>query len=100
MTKTKLIYIIGSIIIGFLSVVGVFFALTAGGVISTEQARIVLATASAEKEYDGTALVCEDWSIVDGALKKGHVANVTVTGTATEVGVYENYFTVTISDHD
>ena len=56
MTKTKLIYVIGSIILGFLSIIGVFFGLAAGGVISTEQARIVIASGSAEKEYDGTAL--------------------------------------------
>jgi hypothetical protein len=99
MVKTKLIYIIGSIIIGFISIVGVFFGLTASGVISTEQARVVIATASAEKEYDGTALICQEWSIVDGALKEGHVANVVVTATATDAGEYQNHATVTITDH-
>lgn len=99
MVKTKMLYIIGSIIIGFISIIAIFFALSAGGVISTEEARLVIASASAEKEYDGTALICDEWSIVDGALKKGHVANVKVTGVANEVGEFENHISVTISDH-
>ena len=99
MVKTKWIYIIGSIIIGFISVIGVFFGLAATGVISTEQAKIVIASSSAEKVYDGSALVSTEWSIVDGELKQGHVANVVVTSSLRDVGECENLFTVTINDH-
>ena len=66
MVKTKWIYIIGSIIIGLVTVIGVFIALIASGVISTERYKLVLISASAQKEYDGTALVCEEWELAEG----------------------------------
>ena len=98
MAKTKLIYIIGSIIIGLVSVIGVFFILIAAGIISTERDKLVLVSASAQKEYDGTALVCQEWAIAEGQLKEGHVMTVTMVGDAIEVGEYANTFTVTIND--
>ena len=99
MAKTKWIYIIGSIIIGFVSIIGVFFGLVATGVISTTREKIVIATSSAEKVYDGTDLTCQEWSIVEGALKEGHEATVTATASIKEAGECANVFTVTITDH-
>ena len=98
MVKTKWIYIIGSIIIGLVTVIGVFFALMATGVISTERYKLVLVSASAQKEYDGTALVCEEWELAEGALKDGHVLQVNMLGKAIDAGDYANNFTVTITD--
>ena len=96
--KTKLIYIIGSLVIGIVGTLGVYFGLLAGGVIKVEQTTIVFASSSAEKVYDGTALVNDEWSIVSGKLKKGHRAKVSVSGTLTDVGSEPNHLTATIVD--
>lgn len=99
MVKTKFIYTIGSIIIGCITIIGVIFGLIAGGVISTQQSKIVIVSASAEKVYDGTDFVCNEWTIESGELKDGHVATVTFTSKLKNVGTSENFFTVTINDH-
>ncbi len=96
--KTKLIYIIGSLVIGIVGTLGVYFGLLAGGVIEVEQTKIVFASESKEKVYDGTALVCEEWSIVKGKLKDGHKAKVVVSGSLTDVGTDANYLAATIVD--
>ena len=51
MEKKKLTYLLGSIIIGLVSVVGIFFALIALGVIGAAPVKLVLMSASGQKEY-------------------------------------------------
>ncbi len=96
--KTKLIYIIGSLVIGIVGTLGVYFGLLAGGVIEVKQTKIVFSSESKEKVYDGTALVCEEWSITKGKLKDGHQAKVVVSGSLTDVGTDANYLAATIVD--
>ena len=96
--KTKLIYIIGSLVIGIVGTLGVYFGLFAGGVIEVERTKIVFASGSKEKVYDGTALVCEEWSIADGKLKDGHAAKVVISGSLTDAGSDSNYLSATIVD--
>ena len=50
---------------------------------------ITIVTHTAEKPYDGTPLVCEEW-LQKGELIFGHVLKVEVVGTQTEIGVSPN----------
>ena len=64
-----------------------------------EQA-ITIMTESDSKVYDGTPLISDVWSIIDGELLPNHTLSVTVTGTITEVGESGNTFTYTILDEN
>jgi len=96
--KSKLVYIIGAIIIGLASTTAIIFGLVGGDVIEVEKTTIVFESASATAVYDGTQLTCSDYEIVDGALKEGHTANVVVYGSQTNVGSSQNYMSITITD--
>jgi hypothetical protein len=78
MAKTKWLYIIGSVIIGLISVLGVYLTLMATGVLSLQQRKIIVASASAEKEYDGTPLVCTEFVVHSAQLREGDVLTDTV----------------------
>ena len=99
MTK-KMIYIIGSAIIGIVSMLVVMLSLIGTGAIDATQTKLVYKSASAEGVYDGSALVKNQWELVDGQLKEGHTAKVSVTGSQTDVGVSDNHISVTVIDED
>lgn len=94
--KTKLIYVLGSVVIGALAVLCVYFVLFATGVITAQKPKIVIATSASTKEYDGTVLSNANWQIVSGELKNGHKVEVTVSGQQTEIGTSSNLFSVKI----
>lgn len=96
--RSKFVYIIGSVIIGIISIIFIFAGLALSGVIDAGTTKLIFKSASADKIYDGQVLTCEDWSIVDGALKKGHTAKVVMLGEQTNAGVSENKFDITITD--
>lgn len=96
--RSKFVYIIGSVIIGIISIIFIFAGLALSGVIDAGTTKLILKSASADKIYDGQVLTCEDWSIVDGALKKGHTAKVVMLGEQTNAGESENKFDITITD--
>ncbi|MDE6613423.1 MAG: transglutaminase-like domain-containing protein [Clostridia bacterium] len=96
--KSKIIYIVGSIAIGVAAVLIIFLALIASGVIDVKQRVLVIASASADFDYDGEEHSCADWSLVSGSLKDGHSAFVTVTGRQREIGSSENYLSAVIVD--
>jgi len=96
--RRRFIYIIGSAIIGVITLISVFLVLIASGVIDAEQRKIVFRSVDADIVYNGEALVCKEYSIMNGKLKSGHVAEVSFTGKQTGVGESENRFTVTIFD--
>ncbi len=96
--RSKLIYAIGSVIIGIIAIVSVFVGLILSGAIDARSVALVFTSQSQEKMYDGTALVCEEWSLVSGELKEGHTASVTVTGSQTGVGTTSNALSARIFD--
>ena len=55
--RSKLIYIVGSVAIGVVCVLVVLFGLIAGGAVSGGGAKLIFASESAEKVYDGK--LCE-----------------------------------------
>lgn len=96
--KTKLIYIMGSAVIGVLTVLTVLFAMISTGVIDGRQKKVVFASASAIFTYDGQEHTETQWEIKDGELKSGHTAKVVVSGTQTEVGESVNHISGVILD--
>ena len=59
--KTKLIYIMGSAVIGVLTVLTVLFAMISTGVIDGRQKKVVFASASAVFTYDGQEHTETQW---------------------------------------
>lgn len=54
--RSKIIYIVGSLLIGVVSLLAVLFALIAGGGVGGVQTKLVFESESAERIYDGTPL--------------------------------------------
>lgn len=97
--KSKLIYLIGFAIISISFILIVFLVLIAGGGIDT-RTKLVFSSGTAEKNYDGTPLSCEDWEILNGKLKKGHTAIVSLDENRTDAGSSLNIISVSISDEN
>ena len=96
--RSKIIYIVGSLLIGVVSLLAVLFALIAGGGVGGAQTKLVFESESAEKVYDGTPLTCVKWKLTSGELKKGYEIKATVTGTQTDAGTGENSFSAPLTD--
>ena len=96
--KSKIIYIVGSIIIGVVALLAVLLGLIAGGVIDSRQTKLVFASQSYEFVYDGTTHTYDKWELVTGELRENHRAEVIVSGAQCEVGESPNYISATISD--
>ncbi len=96
--QSKFVYIIGSIIIGIVSVLGVVGGLILGGVIDGSTHKLTFVSGSLEKTYDGGVLTCQEFVLQEGELKAGHYAKATMTGEQTIAGSSSNLFDVTIYD--
>ncbi len=59
---------------------------------------ITIQTANATKQYDGEALVKDEYTFNKDTLLYGHDILVTITGSQTEVGESKNYVTYEITD--
>lgn len=97
---SKAVYIIGSAIIGILSVLVVYFSLIGTGAVNIVSKKLVITSSSTTKEYEGTPLVSSAYSITEGELSEGHTLTVETTGSQTEVGASDNFFTATIIDEN
>lgn len=100
MARGKTTYLIGALIICIIAILAVTIGLTAGGVVDLFSTTVTFRTGSATYEYDGLPKTLNQWSISKGALKKGHTAQVTVTGKQTEVGSSGNTMSVAIFDKE
>lgn len=62
------------------------------GSLEVTKRTLTIRTGSASKEYDGTPLVCDEWSIVSQTAQvDGHTITVIISGERTEVGESPNY---------
>lgn len=100
MVRGKTTYLIGSLIICIVAILAVAIGLTAGGVVDLFSTSVTFRTGSATYEYDGMPKTLDQWSISKGALKKGHTAKVTMTGSQTDVGSSGNTISVQIYDEN
>ena len=95
MKRTQIINIICSLLLASLLVLSVVlvavFTSASGG-------KLVVASVSMQKEYDGAPLVAHYYEILSGELKNGHTIRASFSGSQTEVGVSDNTFTFKIID--
>lgn len=96
--RSKWVYIVGSVIIGIVSVLFIFSGLIFSGVIDASSRKLVFSSAGTYKTYDGEVLQADKWELSSGKLKEGHKAQVKVFGKQTDVGKSENEFSVVILD--
>lgn len=68
------------------------------GRLTVSPRKIVVASASAEKNYDGTPLTAKSCALMEGALVAGHELVYTVNGTLTAAGKTDNTFIATVTD--
>lgn len=101
MQKKKLaIYIIGAITIAVVSVMAIMTLIVASGSFRMRKTRLIIRTGSDDKEYDGTPLACDEWSLAYGKLAAGHTMEVTVYGEQVRPGSSPNKAEVKITDSD
>lgn len=68
------------------------------GTLTVTPRNLTLLSGSAEKLYDGTSLICHEFSVIDGTLVNGDQVNlIDFTGEQKEVGSSNNTFRVGIS---
>lgn len=96
MRKSKL-FVFLSVLVGIVVILIVYFSLAVTGVIRTSIRDITIKSLSASKDYDGTALVCEEYSEVEN-LYEGDRVEIVFTGTQTDAGESNNTFIATIYD--
>lgn len=92
------IFIIGMLVIVVAASLLTVFALYITGAVVTEQIELVYAVHDAEKVYDGTPLVADEFELVSGALQEGHEAAVEFLGAQTEAGTSSSSLSVRIYD--
>ena len=99
--KNRALMIIGSIVLGLISVLLVYVILISTGAIVGREYTIRFEAISREKEYDGTPLLLNDYRIVEGEeylTQNGHYAMVSFSGNQTDVGESTGYLDVAIFD--
>ena len=96
--KQKIIYIVGSAVIGIAAVLIILFGLMLGGVIGAGSNKLVISSASHEFVYDGEEHTDDNWQLLSGKLSKGHTVVAKVSGSRKDKGSSLNYITVTIVD--
>ena len=99
--KNRALMIIGSIVLGLVSVLLVYVILISTGAIVGREYTIRFEAISREKEYDGTPLLLNDYRIVEGEeylTQNGHYAMVSFSGNQTDVGESTGYLDVAIFD--
>ncbi|MCH5148503.1 MAG: hypothetical protein J1G05_03965 [Clostridiales bacterium] len=94
------ILIVGMLVIIVAAALLTVFALFATGVVVTERIELYYAVHDAEKVYDGTPLVADEYELIDGELREGHRAVIEITGSQTEVGESKSSLTIKICDKD
>lgn len=95
MKRTQIINIICSLILASLLIlslvlIAIFF--------SNDNIKLVIKSASMQKEYDGAPLTAHFYEILSGELKSGHSISASFSGSQTEIGTSENTFSIKIID--
>lgn len=98
--KSKIIYIVGSVVIGIAAALIILFGLMLGGVINVRGNTLVISSASREFVYNGEEQSDSSWQFISGKLSKGDRIVAEVTGSREEVGSSLNYITATVLNSD
>lgn len=70
------------------------------GTLTVEAADLFIASAGAEKVYDGTPLTCEEYSVTGGSLALGHRIEAAFGASITDAGTALNEFAVQVLDEN
>ena len=68
--QSKLVYVIGSIVIGIITIIAVVAGLMLSGVIDASSHKLVFISKSEEIVYTGQALVCNEYEIESARIEK------------------------------
>ena len=98
MKKSRLLNILSSMLVGVIFMIAMIAVMIFSGAVSLQRTEITFSTESASAVYDGKPLTNHKWKLSAGELKKGHRAQVTVTGSQTAPGESENSLQVKILD--
>ena len=90
MGRKRFLTIVGSLMIGIVSLIIVYLSLILTNVIVLTQADIEITTADAYKEYDGKPLSNNGWSLSKGVLGQDHIVEMTFTGNQLDAGSSKN----------
>ncbi len=96
MKRSQLINIICSLLLASLLILSV--VLVAIFLPHEDSIKLIVASTSTQKEYDGTPLTAHFYDILSGKLKSGHSIRTRFSGSQTEVGSSENIFSIQIID--
>ena len=94
----KRLLIAGCALIAIAVMLITYVVLIGFGVINVRPNTLVIRAGTAEKPYDGEALVCEEWFIEHGEVKSGHTLIPLFSGSQTNPGQSANQVTVRIVD--
>lgn len=98
--KSKIIYIVGSVVIGVAAALIILLGLMLGGALDGGGNVLVISSASREFVYNGESREDGGWQLVSGRLSAGHKISAEVSGVQREAGSSLNYITATVSDAD
>lgn len=98
--RRKIVYILGSAIIGIASILLIYFTLMTTGVIQTRRNTLVICSNSTEQVYTGNYVTCEEYEILSGELHTGHEIKMTYTGKLKDVGHVDNTYSLSIVDSE
>ena len=98
--QSRSVYIIGSIVIGIISIIAILAGLMLSGIIDASSKKLIYRSMSFETVYNGEPLTYEMCVLEEGQLKTGHTAVYTFTGEQIEAGESDNSFVVTIFDEN
>ena len=98
MKRSRLLNILCSMLVGVIFMIAMLAVMIFSGAVSLQRTDLVFSTESASAVYDGKPLTNHQWNLVSGELKKGHRAQVTVTGSQTSSGESDNTMQVKILD--
>lgn len=96
--RKKLVYGIGSVVIGLSAILLIYIFLIFIGVLRVTSNKIVISSKSRIKEYDGNVLTCEEYEILSGKLKDGDHLEMLFSGKQKEIGESENTYVAVILD--
>lgn len=96
MKRNQLINIICSLLLASLLILSAVLA--AIFLPHKESIKLIVASTSVQKEYDGTPLVSHSYEILLGELYSGHSILASFSGSQTEIGSSDNIFTLKIVD--
>ncbi|MBE6588961.1 MAG: transglutaminase domain-containing protein, partial [Ruminococcaceae bacterium] len=98
LNKSRLINLIGTIIIGVVFLAALLVVLIAGGTFSATKTKLVISSESVTAPYTGEVIRGTEWELLEGSVNDGHTLTVSVGGSQLGVGTSENHILAHVFD--